>query len=305
MTTNSRSFLPVIDRPIDNTAMNAYLACPREFHYGYIQHRRGRGRSPALVYGSAWHTVMEWHYKTGGDRNKVIYETTMAWEGHDDPQDYRTLDRCLLDYDRFRDKYGLPGSATDDGRTIGYPEEPLVELATNASALGILHPWAGKLDRIIDLGGLAYVEDHKTTSRLDKNYFRQFDLSNQMMGYTVLGKALFPQLNVVGVRINLAHVLTGKTEFHRELFTFSPSRLEEWTANMNVWLKRLAKDYEMLAAGDPDAFPGHYGDNGCSRKFGMCGYHPVCSASPRLRQGVLERDYEINVWNPLEGVQDE
>jgi hypothetical protein len=305
MTASSRSFLPVIDRPIDNTAMNAYLACPREFHFGYVLHRRGRGRSPALVYGSSWHKAMEWHYKTGGDRNRVIYETTMAWEGHDDPTDYRTLDRCLLDYDRYRDKFGIPGSHADEGTTIGYPEEPLVELATNASALGILHPWAGKLDRIIDLGGLAYVEDHKTTSRLDKNYFRQFDLSNQMMGYTVLGKALFPQLNVVGVRINLAHVLTGKTEFHRELFTFSPSRLEEWTSNMNVWLKRLAKDYEMLKAGDPDAFPGHYGDNGCSRKFGMCGYHPVCSASPRLRQGVLERDYEINVWNPLEGVQDE
>jgi hypothetical protein len=300
-----RSFLPIIDRPVDNTAMAAYQACPREYLFGMVQDRRGEGRTPPLVYGTSWHTVMQWHYRTGGDRNRVIYETTMAWEGHDDAEDYRTLDRCLLDYDRYVAFYGLPGSEKDTGKTIGFPDEPLVELAANAMIPGLLHPWAGKLDRVIDLGGLAYIEDHKTTSRLDKHYFRQFDLSNQMMGYTALGRVLFPQLNIVGVRVNVAHVLTGGTKFLREEFTYSPPRLEEWVQNMNSWYKRLARDYEMLKTGDPDAFPGHYGDNGCSRKFGMCGYHPVCSASPRLRQGILERDYKLLPWNPLEGVRDE
>ena len=304
MTAPSRSFLPVIDRPIDNTAMSCYLACPREYHYSMVQHRRGNGRSPALVFGSAWHKALETHYRTGGNRDAVIYETTMAWEGHDSPDDYRTLDRVLLDYDRYVKKYGLPDGPDDEGKTVGYPGNPLVEIATEASVNGLLHPWTGKLDRIISLGGLIYVEDYKTTSRLDKHYFRQFDLSNQMMGYTMLGKALLPSYNVVGVRVNVAHVLTKTTEFYREIFPYSPSRIEEWVRNMNTWMKRLAHDYEMLAAGDEDAFPGHYGDNGCSRKFGMCQYHPVCGASPRLRQAMLDREYEINVWNPLEGVTD-
>jgi hypothetical protein len=300
-----RTFLPVIDRPIDNTAMTSYKTCPREFEFSMVQHRRGEGRSPALVFGSAWHVAMEWHYKTGGNRDRVINEVTNAWEGHDSPDDYRSLGRVFHDYDQYRQKYGEPESPTDEGKTIGAPHDPLVEVSTNALGLGILHPWAGKLDRFIDMGGLIYVEDHKTTSRLDKHYFNQFHLSNQMKGYTFLGQQALPNRVVVGVRINLSHVLTHKTEFHRQIFTFSKPIIEEWVKNENVWLKRLAKDYEMRQAGDPDAFPGHYGDNGCSRKFGMCAYHEVCRSTPRVRQQILEQEFAVNPWNPLEGVQDE
>lgn len=295
------SFLPIIDRPLDNTAMTAYKTCPREYHFSMIQHRRADGRTPALVFGTCWHKIMETHYKTGGNRDKVIYAATLAWEGHNVPDDYRTLDRCLADYDQYVDEFGLPGGPRDSGLTLGYPDAPLVEVATNASGMGILHPWAGKLDRFIDLGSLIYVEDHKTTSRLDKNYFKQYSVSNQMKGYQFLGQQILPSRLVVGVRMNVAHVLTKTTKFLRECKSFSKPIIDEWVRNENVWMKRLARDYELLAEGDPDAFPGHYGDNGCSRKFGMCGYYEVCNLTPAIRQQVLERDYPVNIWNPLEG----
>jgi hypothetical protein len=135
-----------------------------------------------------------------------------------------------------------------------------------------------------------------------------------MMGYTYLAKALLPQLPVVGVRINVAHVLTAKTEFHRKLITFSPQQINRWTEQTNVWMKRLAEDYEQLANersmfGEDhiiplEAFPQHFGDNGCSRKYGVCGYAAVCGTSPKLQAGVLEREYEINPWNPLEAEHD-
>lgn len=294
------SFLPVIDRPLDNTAMTVYKTCPREYLYSMVRHRRGDGRSPALVFGSAWHKAMEWHYKTGGDRERVVYEVTMSWEGHNQPDDYRTMERVILDYDRYVEKYGREsGTYKDEGAVIGAPE--LVEVATSVLVPGLLHPWTVKLDLFRDIDGMVWIEDHKTTSRLDKHYFKQFWLSNQMKGYTATGKQLIPGRIIAGVRINLAHVLTHKTEFHRQSFPFNPEILQEWAQNENVWLKRLARDYELLQAGDPDAFPGHYGDNGCSRKFGMCGFADICKSSPRVRDVVLEREFQFNPWNPLEG----
>jgi hypothetical protein len=293
------TYLPEISRPLDNTAMTGYKTCPREFMFGMIQHRRGEGRSPALVFGDVWHTIMKVHYRTGGDKNRVINAAINGWKGHDSPDDYRTLERALRDYEDYRNKFGLH----ECSQTVGFPEEPMIEISTNALGLGLLHPWAGKLDRFYSDGGV-FIEDHKTTSRLDKNYFKQYQLSNQMKGYQFLGQLLMPSERVLGVRINLSHVLTKKTEFHRQLFTYSPAIISEWVSNENIWMQRLANDYKLLAEGDPSAFPGHYGDNGCSRKFGMCPYHPVCTQDPTQRQRVLERDYPVNIWNPLEAEHD-
>ena len=305
-----RRFLPVIDRPLDNTAMTAYMTCPREYYFSMVLHRRHPGKSPPLVFGSAWHKALETRYK-GGDVNLVRYAVSNWWEteGHNEPEDYRTLARCILDYDRYCKEFGEDGNKESDGKTLGAAGEMMVELSTNAQDELLIHPWAGKLDRIIDLGGLIYPEDHKTTSRLDKHFFRQFELSNQMMGYTRLGKYLLPQMPVVGVRINVSHVLTKETKFYRQLVTFGPQQLQRWANVMNVWMTKLAADYTAINAfadGKPlplippdDIFVQHFGDNACSRKYGMCAYHPVCSSSPVAQANVLMKEFEINPWNPL------
>lgn len=293
-------------RVIDNTALASYMTCPREYFYSMVLHRRPEGRSPALVFGTAWHKALEVHYKTNGDRHEVARQVIDSWEGHDSADDYRTLARVLLDYESYATRFGLPES--ENAKTVGWPDAPMVEMAVNLDDDDLLHPYAGKLDRLVEIGGLVYVEDHKTTSRLDKNYFKQYDNSNQMLGYHFLGKKLLPSRNVVGVRLNVAHVLTNKTEFIRELFNFSPDRLAEWKVNYNTWIRRLGAEYDLMQDKElvpgTDYFPGHYGDNGCSRKFGMCGYHEVCSMPLRLRMEFLEREYELNPWNPLENNDD-
>lgn len=306
------SQLPIIDRPVDNTALQAYLACPREYFFSMILHRRSKSDSAALSFGAAWHKALEIHYKTGGNRDAVLVGTTAAYRGHDAVDDYRTLDRVLLDYDKYTAKWGKPEA--EPAKTVGWPKAPIVEVSTNAMGEGLIHPWAGKIDRVVEIGGLYYIEDHKTTSRLDKNYFKQFELSYQMKGYTYLGRQLLPGMNIVGVRINLAHVLTNKTEFHRELFTFSKDQIAEWVRTTNAWFQRLGNDIEiyneLIASGMEsldamiDAFPAHFGDNGCSRKFGMCQYHEVCSVGPRLRKQMLEKNFEIRPWNPLDIEED-
>lgn len=299
--------LPGIDRPLDNTALAEYMACPRAYWLSMVQHRRGGGfGSAALSFGSAWHTALEYHYRTGGMREVVEGMVRKKWEGHDQPDDYRTLERVLVDYDRYVRQFGLAECA----ETLGFPDNPAIELSSNTAGGGLVHPYAVKIDRIRRyMPGKALVVDHKTTSRLDKNYYKGFELSQQMMGYVFVAQLLVPSVKIIGVEINVAHVLTKGTSFERMILTYSDAQLEEWRDNTNEWMRRVSEDscnWQGGYDGPSTRWPlAHYGDNGCSRKFGMCQFHRVCSLAPRIRQQVLEAEFPVNPWNPLHVAEEE
>lgn len=311
--------LPVLGRPIDNTALGTYMACPREFLFAMVLNRRkkkGARDSPALEFGSLWHKILELHYQSGGDIATVM-QAIDFWKGNP-PDDYRTFQRAMMDY---RGKWQKTWDPEKDLReTVGFPDSPMVEIRAEIEAEELVHPYAGKIDRVfVEHEGQAFVEDHKTTSRLDKHYFKQFELSNQMMGYTFMGQRLAPSLGIAGVRINLYHCLTKQSNFHRRVIMFSKAQLRAWAENYNSWMGRLRMDYwswYIQQGNDPDELgidpgivdllrnwtpmPAHFGDNGCSRKFGLCTYYGVCSLTPRVQMKVLEADFDIAPWNPLE-----
>lgn len=316
--------LPVLNRAIDNTAMSAYMACPEEFRLAMLEHRRPSSTTPALVFGTSWHKTLEYHYL--GEKNETALEAGLrSWKDHGSSDDYRTPARLFLTFKQYLKEFN---EVMDRKTTVGWPNKPMVELSVNVQGDAIIWPYAGKIDRAVLEHGLLYSEDHKTTSRLDRNYFAQFENSNQMMGYTYIAKQLFPEQKCVGVRINVAYLTKTKTEFHRRIVTYSPEQLKAWANNYNFWIKRIMLDtlvrlyddegaeraeqallslpdgfdftMDTIRAFSGSSFPRHFGDNGCSRKFGMCAYHKVCSVSPHLRQRVLEHDFEINPWNPLE-----
>lgn len=307
-------------RPVDNTALSAYMTCPREYYFSMVQHRRSKIEKAALSFGTAWHKALEVWYK-GGSEADVIKAVLDAWQPHEgEGNDYRTAERCLLDFHKYINDPESPGAkAGDREQTIGWPSQPMVEISTAVTSPGLPQPYAGKIDRAVEELKLVYCEDHKTTSRFDKYYMSQFVTSNQMKGYTWLLKQLLPSKQVVGVRVNLSHILKDSTKFFRQSFLYQPDLIDEWEKNTRRWLARIYSDYlahgleegktpaelgltddfaeALLARG---AFPGHFGDNGCSRKFGLCQYHQVCSISPRLQQKVLEMEFDVRPWNPLE-----
>lgn len=288
--------LPVIDRPLDNTALAAYATCPRKYFYSMVQHRRRIGRTtPALAYGTCWHAMLEAHYKTGGDADAVFLAGAKSWEDHGKEDDHRTFDRAWMEYGNYKKRWGEHDE--EDAKTVGFPDTPAVEISANVMFPGALHAYAGKIDRIIELQGQYFVEDHKTTSRMGNYYFSQFELSNQMMGYVSIAKMLMPSVRIAGVRINAHCVLKRESKFERQIITFTEDRLQEWQENLNVWIGQLSDAY------GSGRFPGDY--TACDGKYGMCAYSEVCSLSPRLRERALEADFEINPWNPLEAKEED
>jgi hypothetical protein len=282
--------LAVIERPIDNTALSTFMRCPREYNYSMRQGWRRKEKSQALSFGAFWHSLLETHYKSGGDIGAVLQ--TFAERKHEVPNegDYRTADRALLEYKRYREVFDVK---EDCRATIGWPDAPMVELSTAISHPLLAHEYAGKIDRIISVNGLGYIEDHKTTSRKDKYYFSQYQNSNQMKGYVWIARQLVTDIKIVGVRINLLHCLTNSSSFERHIVTYSDAQMTEWVDNTNRWLQRLERSIV------EEDFPGHFGDDGCTRRYGNCPFFNVCGTSPTIRQAVLEQDFHIDHWDPL------
>lgn len=300
-----------ITRPIDNTALDAYMKCPRFFLYSMVQNWRREGEKPALSYGTTWHKILETHYKSGGDRLLVELEAKKSWGEHGNADDHRTLARALSAYDAYLARWGdFETESKNWGSTVGYPEAAIIECATELSWEGALHPYTGKIDRVFEHQGLFYVEDHKTTSALGTYYFSQFDPSNQMMGYAWLAQ-LLTGLPIAGVRINAHGVLKKENKFERRVMMYSPERLAEWGRNLNAWVKRINtsmmeyEEYQTHYLETPevlqelllDAFPHNF--NACAAKYGQCQYTEVCTMPARLRERVLATDFKQLAWNPL------
>lgn len=282
--------LPIITRPLDNTALAVYMECPKKYEYSMVLHRKRTGaENPALIYGTTWHKLLELYYK-GATIEQCILGAAHVWKEHGKLDDHRTFDRAVLEFENYRARWGATPDR-EDGQTVGWPDAPIVEVSVNALWDGALHPYAGKIDRIIELQGQLFVEDHKTTSQMGSYYFQQFELSNQMMGYAFITRHLTGRW-IAGVRINAHAVLKRESKFAREIITFSKDRLEDWSRNYNSWVPRIEASY---TAGD---FPRNF--NACAGKYGQCTYATVCAVSPRIRDRVLEQEFIVKPWNPLE-----
>jgi hypothetical protein len=220
------------------------------------------------------------------------------WTGSTDQSDYRTFDRCMVEYSNYVDKYGLPWD--EEAKTLGWPDQPMVELAIEVPIPGARHPYCGKLDRPIIVNGQALIEDHKTASQFRADYFRQWELDNQMIGYAVIGE-IITELPIAGIRINAHIIHKSDSIFERRTIPFSQQRLKDWTRNYDHWLERLEESALRSTSTDQDLLNAAYPMNlsACASKYGMCQYADVCSMPPKLRLPTLEQ-LDENPWNPLE-----
>lgn len=291
------------------------MRCPSEYQKSMVQHRRSGARKIALTYGTTWHSIMECHYKAAECSeadliDQCVVAAADAWEDGGMPDDIRTLPRIILDYKKYLRTFGLPWK--EERKTVGWPSSPAVELNGEVAVPGARHPYAYKIDRVVKTQGQYLVEDHKTTTRFDKNFFSAFELDNQMMGYAMAAQLITGQ-PIAGVRINAYVIHKHESIFESRTISYSQVRLDDWVRNLDSWLGRIeeaqmeydartspssSKNTDEQRAAD-SAFPMNlWACHG--RKYGSCSYIGVCSMPPHLRQRVLENDFEQTPWNPLE-----
>jgi len=279
--------LPVLD----NSAVSTFNKCPHQFQYQYVQHFQKPISAP-LHFGRVWHKMLDTWYTTGGDTDAAIVAGKTEWGTVDFPQDHRTFQRAWEAFTRYVKEFG---TKQEHDATYGLREgAPLVEMAVMYKWHGLPLDYVGKIDRVVrSMDGYVYVNDHKTTSRMDSSFFRSFEMATQMLGYTKL-MSEFLNTRVAGVMVNAYNVTpTGKTDkFARQYIDLPEERVEYWaTVTLPAQMRAI------IAAYEADEWPQNH--ESCAGKYGLCHYFDVCTMPAKRRQSYLELNYEVREWNPL------
>lgn len=328
--------LPLIDDAlfIDNSSLEKFTTCPRSAEH-YICHKReSSDERVALGFGKRIHTILESRYRfhpnviaprseqglgeteigTGprmfAAASAAFSDFTPEGEG-----EYRNFSTAVDLISAYNDHYpieafevlqlpnGLPAIEVPFAVPLGeitvnsdmWVRSPTGEVSKNfVGTIKII--WTGKIDLIYRREGRIYIMDHKTTSMMGPNYFKEFDLSSQVYGYLWASAKLLNQ-PIAGFVVNALAIRkqtkTGKRfEFERYPVPGDDFLVAEW---VNDTLHIVSDFIEMAKR---EYFPKH--TKWCVGKYGLCPYVQVCSLPDHSKEVILmSGNFKRVEWDPL------
>lgn len=309
---------------IDNSTLERFQTCPKSAEF-YVIDRRQRPSSAAMSYGSAIHKGMELFYLYGC--SDAVWERVMDvvtkhfYAAPVAMGEWRTLEQCLETLRRYRVEYadkeiiqvmehnGAPFVEQSFNLPLGtIPVDamvpyPLRLLTGEGDAIVPFHVrnihvnWTGRIDIAAHFpcDDRPWVVDHKTTSIKGDQFYKQFELSQQTIGYCWALRELLGQVPaglMLNVIVGRQPTRTGTAvEFDRQRFFYSVEQLEEWHEDI---LLQCADFCAHMLRG---AFP--RSRVWCMGKYGQCPYFDVCSIPSGQRADVLASSSYVNVdWDP-------
>lgn len=301
----------------DNFMLSMHQTCPAKYDLRIRHEWQIRRKSPALGFGSAFHSgLAEWY--RGNGIAAAINAIESVWSDAIPTDDHRTLEKCKRTFIEYCQAY-----PHENWLVIGGPDSPLVETpftvetgmflpcddltcigsqniapgseAATRDKCGVCRAdrepieYGGILDLGVDFSGMVYVVDHKTTSMMGPLYFNQFKPNNQMTGY-IWGCAQLSGKRVAGAIINAVCITRGgKVDFKRNITTRTQTDIDTWLRD--VYAEACDIRYHERT--------GHWPmrTNACMQ-YGMCEFHSVHVLShPREQLAILEQDYIKDRWD--------
>lgn len=305
----------------DSVSITNMLACPRRYQYSIILglHPNNPNYAIALVFGILFHKGCEWYHRAraeGKNHDEALFATCRQLaddpatatlpidakikemkDGHDPDED----DGITLRNSKIRTRYYLFRAvvwymeqyANDPCHTLLGPSgRPAVEhsfrLPIPVRVLGVDILLCGHIDRAVEFNGSYYVKDYKTTKSLTKQYFAMFDLSHQMTGYTVAGKAIFDK-PVSGAIVDGVALQVGQVKFARHFTQRTKGQIGEYMQTLQYVTEQAVLHAET----------GDYPMNTSSCYF--CDFKDICRQPPEYRDRYIRQNYTSRPgWNPLE-----
>jgi len=311
---------------IDNTTLEIFQGCPRAAEK-YCVDRRQAIPTAALQFGGAIHVGLEHLYRDGFSSLSFAIEACLVMLDRlkfRDPDEWRTpviAQDTLEKYVEWYTKHGDPiKPITVDGKKfierpfslvlgeieinqeVGYSELTLTQQGDNSRNLHIdklIILWSGRIDIAANYGdNNVYITDHKTSSIGGAQFFKDFMLSQQMVGYNWAGRRMLPGHKIVGTVVNAIvqrkPTKTGRAlDFERQVYFHTDWHVAEWEKDV---MEQVAYFVHCLTNG---FFPKQ--TKNCFHKYGQCQYHNVCTLPPTQRHLILGSPEYTNVtWSPLE-----
>lgn len=159
---------------ITNSAMRLYRRCPKEYEHRIVNELVPlNADTEALLFGSLVHDMMEARLKGESFEAKPK-----------DDFEAERLVRATASVNAFFNKYPLEASKF---KVLATEREFRIPLR-NPDSNGVSHTFVkgGKIDAILehkDTGGI-WLNEHKTSSRVDENYFLKLPMDMQICGYS-------------------------------------------------------------------------------------------------------------------------
>ena len=294
---------------IDNSRLSSFTACPRKGQYEIFLRRIKDANKMALIFGTHFHTVMEYRYGflpvdrplTEYEIAKLCYLAELCYKDVIVPMsDHRTTEYLKYIVNLYARQYAVEDftilSVEDRGFVKPVVEQSFAIEVGNVQGYRIF--WTGRIDLgVIYNSEDIYVLDHKTSSMGGDGYFLEFAISNALKGYTfaltqLLGRPIKGALINAAIARKQTRTGTGPEFMRSPRYEFDSVALEEWKQNL------LTIVDDMIHCAKRGFFPMH--TTSCMARFGSCDYFDICTMTPDARMLMLNSPlYKDDDWDPL------
>lgn len=263
---------------IDHSRRSCASSCLRKFYWRYIRSLVPTMGSNALRYGSTWHAFLDGFYSSikenGWADPHASFQAAFAdgketWETESKDQsfyedDYRTFDNCTKAFLEYNNYY--------------QGDKGMLEVIDIEKAFSIEFPefiFDGKLDLQVELNGVNWLMEHKTTSQYISTQAERMNRAAQTIGYWNACRILGIQME--GILINF-HQLTSRKlksgDWGQVTMAFQRVPQIYTIQNVNDWHEHFVSVVHQIEdCLEHDRWPKNY--DSCYQ-FGRCGYLGLC-----------------------------
>ncbi len=273
------------ERIWDYTTIDMFQRCRRYYYWRIIRQLDTKTVSPALEFGKSLHDALDVYYTEGLEKALIKFrETYKDREG----EEIRTNANGIKLLEHYSKVY-----SHEPFKIIGKPEVGFVVPLDKVL-------WGGRMDLPIEWDGQLWVMEHKSTSRLDSNFFKQFTLDKQVTSYTIGAESYFNR-ECRGCIINAFEpwkelirptVKSKKPEDHFVRAPVLRSTLLKERFKLNI--QRIIRDILWCEANN-EYYEAEL-KTACFYYNYDCPYRTLCEFGEDDR--VIEANYQVSKWEP-------
>ena len=300
----------------DNSTLEAARTCLRYYYFKHIRKFNPIGLRPPLIFGSSWHTAMDffWPAASKGEKKEYIIEGSFSsfMEFWNESKISEVMDDIDL-YPRTPTKahevliayYNQYGEDLKRYEILSVERPFIIPLTDDSQKL----MYIGKLDKVTReiRTEETNIWDHKTASLLGQMWVNTFSPNSQMDGYHHSGKMEFGKsfnnIYIDGVQIHK----TKKPEFQRLIISRDISRIEAWLWETLEKISEIQYNEELLLSYREGgkhlnflpAFPKNC--KMCANQYGKpCVYRDICVYQNNPEDMEMNSEYfEEDLWSPF------
>jgi hypothetical protein len=282
------------------------MECPRKYFYQYVLGWQSETPNVHLIFGDAWHAAMETLLNYGYSADAVDLAQLNLERRYREhfaistdelrfPKvpgfAYEMLKSYARKYADDHAKFEVLYTEVSGSVSVG---ENSVYFKTDSILRGTDGWWK---DKVFSL-------EHKTASRHDQKWAKQWALKMQIGVYTHLLHCIYPREQVYGVIINASIFQKTRPDHVRVEIPKTIPQMETWLWHCNYWIRQIELEFEMLEmALESDnvlrAFP--MNPESCGNYFG-CIWHDFCVAwqNPLQHADQVPFGFTTRHWDPRE-----